>query len=105
LNANTNVAKGLVGKSVLSGAKAGMSFGPVGAAIGAFAGAIYGGFTRNIKRQKAKKRKRQLLANLTSAQNRFNDQNVSYNQSQLARSAYEDQLRNNNPYGLPSNYY
>lgn len=97
--------KGVVGKSTIAGAKAGSTFGPIGTAVGAFAGAVAGAFTRNINIARAKRRKKKMESNLLGAQNRYNQANVDYTQSTLSRQAYEDQLRNNNPYGFPSTYY
>lgn len=101
----SKVGKGMVGKTALAGAQAGSAFGPIGTVVGGFVGAVAGAFGRNSVRQKAKKRKRKLASNLQAAQSRFNDQNIMSGQNQLAQSAYMDQIRTNNPYAFPTNYY
>jgi hypothetical protein len=102
---NTNVGKGMVGKSVLSGASAGMTFGPWGAAIGAVVGLGAGLIGKGAARRRARKRKRRAFDNLQAAKYEFNRKNIGFEESMMSRQAYEDQLRNNNPYGFPSTYY
>lgn len=104
-NTDVNVGKGMVGKTTLAGASAGAAFGPWGAAIGAVVGLGAGLIGKGAAKRKAKKRKIRLFNNLQTAKRTYNDQNIMFEQNQMARSSYEDQLRQYNPYGLPSNYY
>lgn len=105
-NTDTNVGKGMVGKSALAGATTGAAIGGVyGAAIGGVVGGIAGLIGQGAARKKARRRKAKAYSAIQSGLKDYNQQTMSYEQNNLSREAYNDQVRMNNPYQFPTNYY
>jgi hypothetical protein len=86
--------QGATGGELLSGAGqgalAGAQFGPVGAAIGGFAGLLSSAFGGNRRRRAQKRARNQAMKSLAQTQQTYNQQDRAFTQQRNAMEDYND---------------